>query len=256
MVHNNENILQTGNSRWHKALNILLPPRCVLCGQPCSAICICAPCKQDLPWSGPQCRQCALPLPAAQGKTRGKERGEFTCGKCIQRPPPFYHTVSPLQYEFPVDKLVRALKFHRQLAEGRVLSHLLCEFVTVAQCTLPDMLIPVPLHRLRLIKRGFNQAVELGSYAGKTLGIPLLSTGLRRKRNTKAQSGLSRKQRQSNVRGAFYWHGSKKPGRHVALIDDVMTTGTTVTECARVLKQAGAKRVDVWVPARAIPGSS
>ena len=151
---------------------------------------------------------------------------------------------------------MRALKFHRQLAEGRVLSHLLCEFVTAAKFTLPDMLIPVPLHRMRLIKRGFNQAVELSSYAGRTLDIPLLSTGLRRKRNTKAQSGLSRKQRQSNVRDAFYWHGSKKPGRHVALIDDVMTTGTTVTECTRVLKKAGAKRVDVWVPARAIPGSS
>jgi len=116
------------------------------------------------------------------------------------------------------------------------------------------MLIPVPLHHLRMIKRGFNQACELGSYPSRLLGIPLLATGLRRKRNTKAQSGLSRKQRRRNVRGAFYWHGRKQPGRHVALIDDVMTTGTTVSECARVLKQAGTQRVDVWVPTRAIPG--
>ncbi len=115
------------------------------------------------------------------------------------------------------------------------------------------MLIPVPLHNLRMIKRGFNQSCELTNYVSKALDIPMLTTALRRHRNTKAQSGLSRKQRMKNVRGAFYWHGSIKPAHHVALIDDVMTTGTTVTECARVLKKAGAKRVDVWLAARAIP---
>jgi predicted amidophosphoribosyltransferase len=83
----------------------------------------------------------------------------------------------------------------------------------------------------------------------------MLITALRRHRNTKAQNGLSRLQRRKNLRGAFYWHGQKKPGRHIALIDDVMTTGTTVSECTRVLKKAGAKRVDVWVAARAIPAS-
>jgi predicted amidophosphoribosyltransferase len=85
------------------------------------------------------------------------------------------------------------------------------------------------------------------------LNVPLLTSALRRQRNTKAQSGLTRKQRRKNVRGAFYWHGPDKPGRHVALIDDVMTTATTLSECARILKKAGAKRVDVWVAARAIP---
>jgi len=130
----------------------------------------------------------------------------------------------------------------------------MCEYVTVEGFTLPDVLIPVPLHRVRMIKRGFNQACELGSYASRALGIPQLTTGLRRKRNTKAQSGLSRIQRRRNVRGAFYWHGRNTPGRHVALIDDVMTTGTTVSECARVLKKAGAQRVDVWVATRAVPG--
>lgn len=129
----------------------------------------------------------------------------------------------------------------------------MCSHIIAAGITLPDMLIPVPLHHIRLIKRGFNQACELAGYTGRVLGIHLLTTGLRRKRNTRAQSGLSRKQRGRNVRGAFYWHGRKRPGRHVALIDDVMTTGTTVSECARVLKRAGAQRVDVWVPTRAVP---
>jgi len=132
----------------------------------------------------------------------------------------------------------------------------MCEHVIANDLSHPDILIPVPLHNRRMMKRGFNQAGELGNYASKVLGIPLLTTALRRHRNTEAQSGLSRKQRQKNVRGAFYWHGSKKPGRHVALIDDVMTTGTTVTECARVLLKAGAKRVDIWVATRAIPAKS
>jgi len=226
------------------AIQMLLPPRCVLCGQPSGAICLCERCKNDLPRTTLQCYQCGLPLPAGHGKT---------CGQCLQNPPFYDHTASPLEYTFPIDQLVRALKFHRQLAEGRVLSHLLYEHIITGGHTLPDCLIPVPLHNMRMIKRGFNQAFELGSYTGRMLGIPLQITGLRRKRNTRAQSGLSRRQRRTNVRGAFYWRGHKNPGRHVALIDDVMTTGTTVSECARVLKDAGAERVDVWVPARAIP---
>jgi ComF family protein len=176
-----------------------------------------------------------------------------TCGQCIKTKPLFTRTVCPLRYEFPADRLVQAFKFKRQFVAGRVLGQLLCEQVIDGQLRHPDMLIPVPLHGFRLMKRGFNQAYELASYAGRRLDIPLLASSLRRRRNTKAQSGLSRKQRRKNVRGAFYWQGSSKPGRHVALIDDVMTTATTATECTRILKKAGAKRVDVWVAARAIP---
>jgi len=131
----------------------------------------------------------------------------------------------------------------------------MCEYITECGLCYPDTLIPVPLHNLRMIKRGFNQACELGSHISKTLDIPLLSASFRRRRNTKAQSGLSRQQRRNNVHGAFYWHDPVKPAQHVALIDDVMTTGTTVTECARVLKKAGAKRVDIWVATRAIPAN-
>ena len=129
----------------------------------------------------------------------------------------------------------------------------MCESVIASQMDFPDVLIPVPLHKMRLLKRGFNQAFELGAYASQLLDIPMLSSRLRRRRNTKAQSGLTRKQRKRNVSGAFYWQGPAKPGQHVALIDDVMTTGTTVSECARVLKKAGTKQVDIWVAARAIP---
>jgi len=175
------------------------------------------------------------------------------CGQCILHPPPFTETVYPLQYLFPVDRLVQAFKFGRQQAAGRILARLMCECISRRNTSHPVTLIPVPLHSLRLFRRSFNQSYELASYIGRVLGIPLQAASLRRRRHTRAQSGLDRRQRRRNVQGAFYWHGRQPPPRHVALVDDVMTTGTTVTECARVLKNAGAKRVDVWVAARAIP---
>lgn len=241
-----EKTLQVDSHWWSAALNLLLPPRCVLCGQASGPICICEPCKADLPRQGSHCLRCALPL--------GSPR-DTICGTCIQNPPPFFRTVCPLQYEFPANRLVQSFKFKRQLAAGRVLSHLICESVSEQDFDIPDMIIPVPLHKLRLFTRGFNQAYELAAYTGRILNIPLGAGVLRRQRNTKAQSGLSRKQRRKNMRGAFYWHDGGRPARHIALIDDVMTTGTTVTECARVLKRAGAKRVDIWVAARAIPAN-
>ena len=240
------NALKVDSHWWSTPLNLILPPRCVLCGEPCGSICICGACKTDLPRQGPHCLQCGLPV--------GTDKDKI-CGGCIQKRPPFTRTVCPLLYEFPANRLVQGFKFKRQLASGRVLSHLICEYVTLQELRVPDMLIPVPLHHLRFVQRGFNQAHEMAAYASRVLSIPLLTNALRRTRNTKAQSGLSRKQRRKNVQGAFFWHGSRKPGRHVILIDDVMTTGTTVTECARVLKKAGAKRVDVWVAARAIPAN-
>ena len=209
--------------------------------------CLCPGCKSELPWQGFGCSCCGLPL--ASGIDR-------ICGACIKTTPPFKRTVAPLRYEFPADRLVLALKFKRQLVAGRILAQLMCEHVVTEGLQLPDMLNPVPLHGFRLMKRGFNQAYELASHTSRFLGIQLLACELRRRRNTAAQSGLSRKQRRKNVRGAFYWRGHQKPGRHVALIDDVMTTGTTATECARVLKKAGAKRVDIWVATRATSTTS
>jgi len=239
-----ENTIQVDGNWWRAALDYLLPPRCVLCGGPSGAICICTGCRKDLPWHGPQCSRCGLPL--------GSDRDEI-CGACIRKPPPFTRTVCPLRYDFPADRLVQAFKFRRQLAAGRVISHLLCEAVKLLDIRLPDMLIPVPLHRWRMFRRGFNQAGEIAAYAGRMFQVQVQAGALRRRRNTPAQSGLSRKERGKNLYRAFDWHGGVKPGRHVALVDDVMTTGATLTGCAGVLKSAGAKRVDVWVAARAVP---
>ena len=224
-------------------LDTLLPPCCMLCGMSSSSDCLCAACKSELPWQGISCSGCGLPLASVH---------DSVCGTCLKTRPPFTLTVTPLRYEFPADRLVQALKFKRQLVAGRILAQLMCENIMTKGVQLPDMLIPVPLHAFRLLRRGFNQAYEIASHASRSLGIQLVAGELRRRRNTSAQSGLSRKQRRKNVRNAFFWRGHQKPGRHVALVDDVMTTGTTVTECTRVLKRAGAKRVDIWVATRAI----
>lgn len=223
----------------------LLPPRCLLCGSASDAGCMCPPCKDDLPWLGHQCRCCGLPLALDT---------DAVCGACISKPPPYRSTVCPLAYEFPADRLVQAFKFRKQHVAGRLLANLLAEAASSSQSPRPDMLVPVPLHRLRLFRRGFNQAYELAKHIGARMGIEVQMHSLRRLRHTPAQSGLSRKQRRKNVRGAFYWKGLQKPAPHIALVDDVMTTGTTLMECARVLKRAGAKRVDVWVAARAVSG--
>ena len=228
----------------NQILDFVLPTCCVLCGMSADSTCLCRPCRDDMPWTGIQCRTCGLPLSSNLDRV---------CGHCIRHPPQFYRTVSPLHYRFPADKLIQSFKFNRQVVAGRVLGRLLYEYVIHQGVALPGVLVPVPLHPLRMLGRGYNQAWELARHTGRALGIPVLGASLRRGRHTKAQSGLSRKQRRKNVRGAFFWHGPVAAGKHVAIIDDVMTTGTTLNECARTVRKAGAKRVDVWVAARAIP---
>lgn len=228
---------------WRSGLDHLLPPHCVLCNQPSTPLCLCDHCRDQLVLAGQHCRRCGLPL-----------AGSFDslCGRCVRSTPPFSLTAYPLQYRFPADKLVQAFKFNRQLAAGRVLAGLMCECFANRDIPMVDAMVPVPLHAGRQFRRGFNQSYELAARVGKTLGIPLQAHGLRRLRPTCAQSGLDRRQRHRNVKGAFQWAARRPPHPHVALVDDVMTTGTTVAECARVLKRAGARRVDVWLAARAL----
>lgn len=225
-------------------LGMLFPPHCVLCQLPSGPDCLCTACRGQLFPAGPNCRQCGLPLPRSQ---------DTLCGTCTRRSLPYHSTVYPLQYRFPTDRLVHAFKFKRQLVAGSILAGMMCEYISTTNAALPEALVPVPLHPWRLFTRGFNQSYELAGLIGAALGIPLQAKGLRRRRNTRAQTGLDRSQRRRNVRGAFYWRTQQPPRRHVALVDDVMTTGTTVVECARVLRRAGCRRVDVWVAARAMP---
>jgi ComF family protein len=148
-----------------------------------------------------------------------------------------------------VDHLVSGLKFNGRLADGRLLAALLGEHLEAAKVPLPDLLIPVPLHRERLRERGFNQALELARPLGRRFDIPLDLHSIRRQRETAPQSGLERKARRRNLKGAFILTRELE-AKHVALVDDVVTTGSTVSELARMLKRGGVQRVDIWALAR------
>lgn len=219
----------------------LLPATCLVCGARGERDRdLCTLCANQLAVNRCGCTRCAIPLPEPATE----------CGRCLRRPPDFDSALAPLIYGFPVDRLLQRFKFHGDLAAGRLLAATLLSAASAAPGARPATLIPVPLHRTRLRERGYNQALELARPISRQLGIPLAPDALERVRPTRAQSELGALDRRRNVRGAFAVRGRTLPD-HVALVDDVMTTGATLSECARVLKRAGVARVDVWVVARA-----
>lgn len=220
----------------------LFPTHCRLCGVAThSQLQLCTNCLGDLPWLAGTCPRCSQPLPARQQDSE--------CGRCQKQSPAFDATTALFHYQAPVDYLIKRLKFSDELALSPLLSSLLARNIAQRNAPLPDLLLPVPLHTSRLRERGFNQATELARRVSRELGIPLDHRRCRRTRQTEPQSLLSTNARRINLRNAFVVRGNL-PVRHVAIIDDVMTTGHTTGELARVLKQAGAEYVEVWVIAR------
>jgi ComF family protein len=171
------------------------------------------------------------------------------CGRCQRHPPPWQAAWSPFRYGWPLDRLESRFKFSRELAAGRSLVALWQREVRPIE--LPALIVPVPLHRARLRQRGYNQALELARPLARALGVPLSHDLLLRTHPTAAQSELDAPSRRRNVRGAFVVRPNAPLPAHVAVLDDVMTTGATLAECARVLRRAGVARVDVWALARA-----
>jgi len=227
---------------WRRLQFALLPPLCLLCEQHGSGLRdLCAACAADLVRNRVCCPRCALPLATPAP----------LCGECLQREPPFGVAIVPFVYATPLDQLVTRLKFAGSLAAGRVLSELWIEALRAAPPPLPQALIPVPLHPQRLRERGYNQALELARPLAHTFAIALHENVLVRTRATPAQSNLDAPERQRNLRGAFAIATGAALPEHVAVVDDVMTTGATLRECARTLLLAGAARVDVWALARA-----
>lgn len=220
----------------------LWPARCLVCDGPClgqpSGRDLCAHCELDLPWSRAACARCAIPLPLAAA----------ACGQCLRKPPPLDATTAAFVYAAPLDRLLPRLKFHDGLPVARLLGELMREAFAGAEQ--PQALIPVPLHAQRLRERGFDQALELARPLARVLGTPLRLDLLRRDKPTAAQSRLDAAQRRANLRGAFSVAASADLPAHVALFDDVMTTGATLHVAAQALKRAGVKRVDAWVCAR------
>jgi ComF family protein len=173
------------------------------------------------------------------------------CGECIEHEPPFAAAWVPFRYAHPLDLLEARFKFRADLAAGRVLADLMIERSVVDAPARPALIVAVPLHTSRLRARGYNQAWELARRLSTAFDIPLARDLLVRTRATAAQTGLDASARRRNLRGAFAVSNVESLPAHVALFDDVMTTGATLRECARVLRRAGIARVDVWALARA-----
>ncbi len=226
-----------------KLVRALYPSTCVLCGASGEKDRdLCADCRAGLPHNPHACRLCAIPLPPAAPLGT-------VCGDCNRKPPPFDLGFAPFLYRDAMPFLLTGLKFHARMNHARLLGDLLFDALRSSAVELPQALLPVPLHAARMRRRGFNQALEIARRTADGFGLPLELDLSRRIKATSAHSGLDAKARRKDIRGAFEL--TTEPAySHLALIDDVVTTGATVTELARLLKRAGVARVDVWAVAR------
>ena len=209
----------------------------MLCAARASIEGLCAGCREDLPrLPVPHCPVCAIPTTTPD-----------ICGRCLKRNPRFDAVTAGFLYSFPIDKLIARLKFGNTLAVSKLLGRELC--AALAQQPRPDFVLPMPLSRERLRERGFNQATEIARIFAVELGIPLATDACERQRHTAPQMGLALAQRRANLRNAFRCETGLKDA-HIAVVDDVLTTGSTLDELARTLKRAGARRVTGWIVAR------
>lgn len=229
--------------KWLDIIQIRLPGRCLLCGGRCppgDALDLCHGCRLDLPRNSHPCPACAEPLGIS---------AQSMCGRCQRKPPPCDRTFAPLLYSPPLDGLILRMKSRTGIATARTLGRLMARYAQQQQVEIPELLVPVPIHPSRLRDRGFNQAALLARQLGHQLGVPWNNGILKKRRATTDQRGLDRRTRQRNLRGSFVSR-PLSAGCHLAIVDDVITTGATAWEAARTLKRAGAGRVDVWALAR------
>ena len=219
----------------------LLPAQpCVLCGSMSRSGLWCEACDHAQPYlEAPHCPVCALPIPGGE-----------TCGQCLQHPPLFTRATAVFGYTFPLDKLMQAMKYGEQLALAHAFAEKLAQ--RIDKTALPDCIIPMPLHPAKLRERGFNQSLLLAAGVARKLNVMLLRDACQRVRDTPPQSALPWKERKKNVRGAFCCDADLT-GQHVALVDDVMTTGASLDALAEAVQKKGASKISVWVVARTLP---
>lgn len=242
-------ILAVGRAAMDAAVDVLLPPRCIRCGQMIGrGGALCPDCWTGLRFiTPPCCAQCGFPFAQDEGE-------DVLCAACVADPPPFAQARAALVYNAASRPLIIDMK-HRDRQDGiATFSGWLRQaggpFLDEA-----DAVLPVPLHRWRLIRRRFNQSALLARTLARDCGLDYLPLALVRSRRTPTQGGRNRRQRLLNVRGAFAVQEECRPqiaGRHLILIDDVYTTGATVMACSRALNRAGAASVRVLTLARVL----
>lgn len=232
--------------KWLKStLYRVASKQCLLCLNPTqNKYLLCSGCAGDLPINKYRCVICSIPFSTTQASEK-----QLVCGKCQKNPPHYTTSLVPHLYETPIKQLITSLKFHSNLTYAPLLAQNFVNAIQHRKNNLPECIIPVPLHRQRLRERGFNQALEFSRIISSQINVPLDYTLCERKKTTPYQSGLSAKQRKQNLKNAF---NVTKPHtyKHVAIFDDVVTTGTTVNELAKQLKQSGVETIEVWAIAR------
>ncbi len=231
-----------GASRVATLSRLLLPQHCELCVARTAGDLLCAACACALPRVVAPCPVCALP-----------SAGGNACGACLAAPPPYSATVAAFAYAFPVDRLLQRIKYGGRIALANWAGSSLAAAVrgTLADRDRPDRIVALPLAPARQRDRGFNQAREIAMGVARGTGLRLAAP-LERIVAGAPQTALPWAERRRNVRGAFIVRSNVR-GARIALVDDVMTTGATLTEAARTLLCAGAARVECWVVARTLP---
>lgn len=213
--------------------------QCCFCGARCDNFFrICNPCHKELPWVKTHCINCGHPI---------SNEKKSVCEHCIDQKRYYDTIISPFYYQEPLSKLVTSFKFRHELGMARVLAELITPYFVdyYDDHTTPDIIIPIPLHNKRLKERGFNQCIEIGKHVSKSLQIPLERHVAKRIRNTPAQHKLNEKDRKHNLKKAFQIDTNIK-SCHVAVLDDVFTTGTTMKLFCEQLKKTGVRQVDAW----------
>lgn len=212
---------------------------CFICNQKCRQMPLCSQCLNALPHIDHHCYQCGTSLPYMN-----------YCGRCIKKAPSVDYVIPTVSYINEVPKLIYAFKFDAKLilapAFASLMQRKLHHFYH--NSSFPEILIPVPLHKSRIQKRGFNQSLELVKYLSSAFDIPYVTQGCTKHQATQPQSEMTYPARKKNIRGAY--KAATLPYKHIALIDDVVTSGATINEIAKTIKKGNDLRIDVWCLAR------
>lgn len=225
-------------------MHYLFPGRCLLChAHSHRTLDLCTACEADLPVLGAHCQRCALPF------TPSDRANEQHCGQCLRKPPSFQRVIAPWRYQSLLARLIHRFKYRRQRSIGKLLGQLLSHHLAYAYANqpFPDQIIATPMHWLRQWQRSFNASEQLTQQLSTTMNIPMGPSV--RRRFGKTQQSLDASTRKRNIKGVFKIK-KRLNDLHVAIIDDVMTTGATANELSHTLIAAGAVTVDVWCLAR------